>query len=174
MRIFLTACALALLAMPAAPVLAAADLNAPLAWDAKVAFFGFHFIDTSTEGAYNGARADEEGRRQLLEARLRKALADRGFDLVPLAPVQTTLNAITNPAKCNGCDVDMARELDADYALVGEIQKVSNLILSMNLVMRDAETGRAVRALAVDIRGNTDESWTRGLDYLLKHGVFKE
>jgi hypothetical protein len=49
------------------------------------------------------------------------------------------------------------------------VQKVSNLILNINVYMRDAESGRMTFARSVDIRGNTDESWQRGLDYLLRN-----
>ena len=46
-------------------------------------------------------------------------------------------------------------------------QKVSNLILNINVYMEDAESGKIKFARSVDIRGN-DESWRRGLDYLLQ------
>ena len=83
------------------------------------------------------------------------------------------LEATTNPAECYGCDVRMADRLGADYVLVGEVQKVSNLIISMNLVMRDVESGVMVRGLSVDVRSNTDESWLRGMRYILKNHFFK-
>ena len=67
----------------------------------------------------------------------------------------------------------MAQKLNAGLVLVGEVQKVSNLILSMNLVMRDVETGRMVRGQSVDIRSNTDDSWLRGIRYILKYNFFK-
>jgi hypothetical protein len=67
----------------------------------------------------------------------------------------------------------MADRLGADYVLVGEVQKVSNLIISMNLVMRDVESGVMVRGLSVDVRSNTDESWLRGMRYILKNHFFK-
>jgi hypothetical protein len=67
----------------------------------------------------------------------------------------------------------MAQRLGADYAVVSEVQKVSNLILTMNVVVRDAETGAQVRARAVDIRGNTDDTWQRGMRYLLRNGIFR-
>jgi hypothetical protein len=68
----------------------------------------------------------------------------------------------------------MARRLGARYSVVAEVQKVSNLILSMNLYIRDAETGARLRGLAVEIRGNTDESWMRGIRYILRNAVFRE
>ena len=42
------------------------------------------------------------------------------------------------------------------------VQKVSNLILNINLELRDAATGQTLDVGSVDIRGNTDESWRRG------------
>lgn len=91
-----------------------------------------------------------------------------------LAPIAETLENTVNPANCYGCEVRMAKKLGADFVLVGVVQKVSNLILSMNLVMRDVETGKVVKARVVDIRSNTDQSWTRGMNYLLKTTFFKE
>lgn len=141
---------------------------------AKVAFLGIHFIDTSTEGALNGVRPDETSRLALLEDEVRDRFGAEGFELIDLAPVAEELGRTLNPANCNGCEVRMAEELGADYSLVGEVQKVSNLILSMNLALRDAETGDLLRMLAVDIRGNTDDAWLRGGRYILNNHFFAE
>ena len=54
------------------------------------------------------------------------------------------------------------------------MQKVSNLILNINLQVRDVGTGRLVAAGSVDIRGNTDESWRRGVAYLLEHRILRQ
>ncbi len=163
--------ALLVLLVAATPVVAAA--LAPLKQGADVAFLGIHFIDTSTEGAYNGVRADETARTALLEDAVRERFAAEGFHLVDLAPVAEELARTTNPADCYGCDLRMGARLGADYVLVGEVQKVSNLILSMNLVLRDVAREVPVRALAVDIRSNTDKSWLRGINYILNNHFFK-
>ncbi len=147
---------------------------APLQPGATIAFFGLTFIDTSTEGAYFGAREDEAKRLAMLEAYVVDAFTERGFGLLDLEPVEAKMNLYANLAKCNGCEVKLAGELGATYAVVGEVQKVSNLILSMNLIVRDVESGVAVKGLAVDIRGNTDKSWQRGMRYILKNNIFKE
>ncbi len=70
---------------------------------------------------------------------------------------------------CNGCDVDLARKAGARISVTGWVQKVSNLILNINLVARDVATGQVIGAGSVDIRGNTDESWSRGLSYLMRN-----
>lgn len=141
---------------------------------ASIAFFGISFIDTSTEGALNGERADEAERIDLLDAYIADQFAERGFTLIDVSPVDHEINRVANVADCNFCDVIMARKLKADYSMVGEVQKVSNLILSMNLVLRDSAEGQHARGMSVDIRGNTDKSWLRGMRYILRNNIFKE
>lgn len=140
---------------------------------ARVAFLGLSFIDTSTEGAYNGRRADEAARLAMLEKLVAARFAAEGFALLSNDPIATDLAATANPADCNRCEIALAARLGADYVLVGEVQKVSNLILSMNLVLRDVAGGAMLRGRAVDIRSNTDDSWRHGMNYILKTTFFK-
>ena len=163
---------LALVATVLSAPASAQDLPA-LEAGATVAFFGVHLIDTSLEGEVNGPRADEAARVALLEEEVHQRLRDEGFALADLGPVADELERTLNPARCNGCALRMAERLGADYALTGEVQKVSNLILSVTLALTEVEGGRLVRALAVDIRGNTDEAWLRGGRYILDNHVFR-
>jgi hypothetical protein len=48
------------------------------------------------------------------------------------------------------------------------------LILNINVYIEDAGSGKMVFVKSVDIRGNTDESWRRGLDYLLRNYLLGE
>jgi hypothetical protein len=153
---------------------------APSAWaDSRwagetAAFFGVTFIDTSTEGEINGVREDETARVALLEDYIAQALEAEGLTLVDLAPVREELERTLNPSKCNGCDIRMARALGARYSIVSEVQKVSNLILAINIYVRDADDGGQVAGQAVDIRGNTDDSWQRGARYVLTRNIFAD
>jgi len=141
---------------------------------ADLAVLNLTFVDLSTEGAYNGARDDEKDRLRLLETALRERLTDEGFTVLSNGPIAEKLDTIKNPARCNNCELKLAHQLGARYVVVGEVRKISNLILSISLLMRDVETGAMVRALAVDIRSNTDKSWLRGLNYILKNHFFKQ
>ena len=47
------------------------------------------------------------------------------------------------------------------------VQKVSELILNINIEVLDAATDKTVYAKSVDIRGNTDEAWLRGVRRLV-------
>ena len=149
--------------------------GASTAWRGRTAaYFGVTLVDGSHEGELNGPRADETARIELVEAQLADALAAEGLELVDLAPVSEELARTGNPADCNDCAIRMAQRLGAEYAVVAEVHKVSNLILSMTIELSDAGTGDIARAMTVDIRGNNEESWTRGMRYILKNGIFTD
>lgn len=135
----------------------------------SIAVFDFELIDTSLEGAMQGARPDEQKRLAHLGENLRARLAASGrYRVLDVSPVAKEAHA-SNLQACGGCDVDMARRLGADLSLTGTVQKVSSLILNMNIYVREVESGRMVRAMSADMRGNTDESWSRTLDWLLRN-----
>ncbi|WP_417211242.1 DUF3280 domain-containing protein [Antarctobacter sp.] len=148
-------------------------LGGPAAAGDSVAFLGITLLDSSLQTAELGQNPAERTRLQLIEDLVAERFTAEGYTLLDLAPVQADLDRVVNPAKCYGCDARMAKKLGADFVLVGEVQKVSNLILTMNLQLRDPETGQTVKGRVVDIRSNTDDSWLRGMRYILKTAFFK-
>jgi Protein of unknown function (DUF2380) len=92
------------------------------------------------------------------------------FTEVRITPVaEQTRDA--NLRNCGGCDAQFASQVGADFAVIGCVQKVSNLILNMNVQVNDAKTGRAISVKSVDMRGNTDESWSRAIDWLIRYDL---
>jgi hypothetical protein len=133
----------------------------------KVAVFDFELVDTSLQGEVNGPRTDEQGRLMRVGDQLRKELTESGkFHLLDIAAVNTAAHG-SNLQACGGCDVQYAQRLDADLVITGVVQKVSNLILNINIYLRDVHSGRLVTSASVDMRGNTDESWSRAMSYLV-------
>ena len=137
----------------------------------RAAVFNFELVDSSLEGAMTGPKQAEVDRLAMLSERLRAGLAENArYEVLDIARVAERAGA-QNLQACGGCDAKLAAELGADLAVTGTVQKVSNLILNINIYVRDAGTGALVQAASADIRGNTDESWRRGLDWLLKHRI---
>jgi len=135
----------------------------------QIAVFDFELVDTSLQGEVDGPRKDEEGRLKRAGDQVRNALAASGqFTVLDIAPVNAAAHG-SNLQACGGCEVQLARQLGADLVITGTVQKVSNLILNMNFYLHDVNTGRLVIAMSADMRGNTDESWTRVADYLLRN-----
>ena len=135
----------------------------------KVAVFDFELVDTSLQGEVDGPRTDEHDRLMRVGDQLRKELAESGkFQLLDIAPVNAAAHG-SNLQACGGCDVQYAQQLGADLAITGVVQKVSNLILNINIYLRDVHTGQLITAMSADMRGNTDESWSRAMSYLVRN-----
>lgn len=145
----------------------------PLAAQQTVAFLGLYLLDTSLQSEAKGQHDAEDARLALLEQMVREKFAAEGYVLLDLAPIAEDLDRVVNPAKCYGCDLRMAQKLGADFVLVGEVQKVSNLILSLNLQMRETTGGEMVKGAVVDMRGNTDDTWMRAMRSILNNRFFR-
>jgi hypothetical protein len=152
-----------------AVVLIAWGLAPAAAEPPKAAVFDFELLDTSLQGEIRGPQADEQRRLKDITEQLRKGLTDAGkFVVVDISPVNAAAHA-SNLQACGGCDVQYAQELGADVAVTGVVQKVSALILNMNIYLRDTRTGALIAAMSADFRSNTDESWSRAMSYLLRN-----
>jgi Protein of unknown function (DUF2380) len=135
----------------------------------KTAVFDFEIIRSNVIAGVPENREAEIKRLAMIGARLREELGASGrFDLVDIAPVAAKA-AASNLRSCGGCADDFAREIGAAYAVTGTVQKVSELILNINVYVHDAATSQPLAVASVDLRGNTDESWRRGIDYLYKN-----
>ncbi len=135
-----------------------------------VAVFDFDLQNTSPAPS----TPEEIARLHRLDAQLSRELAEPGrYTIIDMSSAREELANVISIRGCNGCELDMARKAGAQLAAYGWVQKVSNLILNINLVIEDATTGKKLRADSVDIRGNTDESWQRGLKYLIDERLFR-
>lgn len=83
--------------------------------------------------------------------------------------LQETINKGQKLGACAGCEVRYGKEINVNQVIWVEVQKVSELILNMNVYVTDVDSGQAVFGKSVDFRGNTDESWHRAVTYLLKN-----
>ena len=134
----------------------------------KLAVFDFELIDTSLPGEFYGSKP-EEARLVRISEQLRKALIESGrFQVLDIAPVRDAARHV-NLQACGGCDLKLAGELGAELEITGMVQKVSNLIINLNIYLRDVKSGDMIAATSADMRGNTDESWSRTMSYLIRN-----
>jgi hypothetical protein len=163
------ALALALGLAAVAGRIAHAETPPPLPKSAKVVVLGVNFENDNS--MYEPTTKQEEARLQHVEQQLKDRLAASGaYTIVPVPDeVRARIDAGPPIGTCGGCEADYASALHADIAAWITIQKVSNLILNLNVYMEDVKAQKMVFVHSVDIRGNTDESWSRSLDYLMKN-----
>lgn len=139
----------------------------------KIAVFDLELIDSSIQGEIDGQNEGDLARMTMIEADLKRQLEESGrYQVIDTDAAADAVEAAGYLHGCNGCEAKIARELGAEQALIGWVQKVSNLILNLNVGIRDVASGNKVFVASVDIRGNTDESWRHGIRYLLKRRLF--
>jgi hypothetical protein len=123
--------------------------------------------------AYNDAELTrvQNARLGMISDELRDQLRSRELfhvaDNAPAGKLIASLQASQDLNACNGCELEVGRTLGVDRVGVCWVQKISNLILNINLRVEDVATGKTVFQRSVDIRGNTDQSWRRGVKSLL-------
>lgn len=159
--------ALGLLLLPWATAIATEEALPTLA------FVGFELIDDQPDPA----RAPQlQARLEAIGRQMARGLEERGlYRLVDLAPAAAALERARAQNeylhRCNGCLGAIGADSGSHRVGVGWVQRVSNLILNLNLAIWDVRDDRMLLTKSVDIRGDNDESWRRGIAYMLRDMV---
>nr|WP_244197889.1 DUF3280 domain-containing protein [Caballeronia ptereochthonis] len=117
--------------------------------------------------AYNDAQTDRDqaARLAMVSGALRDDLRERALfrvaDNAGARDLIASLQRAQDMSACNGCELRVAKQLGTSRVGVCWVQKISNLILNINLRVEDAATGKTLFQRSVDMRGNTDQSWRR-------------
>jgi len=127
----------------------------------------FEIVDTSNEPG--DKRADHARRLRLVRDWIATELdARKIYKNIDIGRVRAKLDAILAGQylrTCNGCELDLARDVDADFVLLGKFNKISTLIGTLDLLIRDAKTGEVVQARTLGFRGDTDQAWLRAASF---------
>lgn len=147
----------------------AADAAAPPDPVKSVALLNVQFINDHAD--LEPTTSAERARLGSIASLFKAKLEASGRYRVVSVPADVAAKIAAGPeiGACGGCEFDYGKQLGADYAAWIVVQKVSDLILNMNVYMADVAARKLVFVHSVDIRGNTNEFWTRGLTYLLKN-----
>ena len=117
--------------------------------------------------------AEHAARLAKESARLRDDLKLTGmYRIMDTAPVQGALDRLRSQQAylhdCNGCDLDVGRQLGADLVFVAWVDRVSGLILSLTYEIHDVMTGQLAARKSFDFRGDNDVAWNHAIDYMIR------
>ncbi len=104
---------------------------------------------------------------------IQRELAERGLyrvlDAAPSAGLQAKLRDQQEYLyRCDDCADQVGRLLGAELVMATWVQKVSELILNLNVQIYDVKAQQVLLSKSVDMRGNDDTSWTRAVRYLVR------
>jgi hypothetical protein len=133
-------------------------------------------LDIELSGDLGGPEmvADHEARLKMESARLRADLAKtQRYLVIDTAPAQNDIVRLKLQQMylhdCNGCDLDIGRELKGDQVLVSWVNRVSGLILTLTYEIHDVATGLILARQSFDFRGDSDSAWSHAVDYMVRH-----
>jgi hypothetical protein len=143
-------------------------LACPQAFGAPTSIAVMDCVLIDDNAAYNDAATNriQQARIEMVSEALREQLRDtqryRVADNAPATGLIAELGASQDLNACADCARQVGRKLGVEQVGRCWVQKVSNLILNINLHVEDVASGATVFQRSVDIRGNTDVSWRRG------------
>lgn len=105
---------------------------------------------------------------------MRAELAASGhFRIVDTQPAEALVGRLKSEYlylhDCNGCDLQIARDLGADEILIPWVNRVSALILTLTYEIHEASTGQIVARESYDFRGDNDAAWTHAIRFMVRH-----
>ncbi|HWH49779.1 MAG TPA: DUF3280 domain-containing protein [Burkholderiales bacterium] len=131
----------------------------------------FELIDEMRDYERPEVKDAQNQRIGLISNALRQELLQRGMyrlaDNSAASELITDLKAQQDLRDCNGCEIEIGKALGADVIIIGWVQKVSNLILNINIEVKEVRSGRILYVKSVDLRSNSDYSWLRGIRYMV-------
>jgi hypothetical protein len=154
---------------PVASGVCSAATDAPSEPARSVALLNVQFLNDHED--LEPTTATERARIGLIASVFKTKLEASGRYAFVSIPAEAAAKIAAGPevGACGGCELKYGKQLGADTVAWIVIQKVSDLILNINVYMADVGTGKLAFVHSVDIRGDTDESWTRGVTYLVKN-----
>lgn len=129
-------------------------------------------IEITGDSSVKGDKEDNVQKITHFSDHLRAELQDKtAFSVVEgeAALVATTqFQTEENVLNCNGCEISLAEEYDAGLVMVPYVFRMSHLISTLHIEVKDVETGIVLKKKAFDFRGNTDQAWERAIRYAVR------
>jgi hypothetical protein len=136
----------------------------------SLAVLDFELVDDQNNPL---TKAAQEVRLRNATEQLQRELSERHlYRVVDPAPSQELQRKLASQQaflyRCDDCADQVGQLLGVDLVMSTWVQKVSELILNVNVQIYDVKAQQVMFSKSVDMRGNDDVSWTRAVRYLVR------
>jgi hypothetical protein len=135
----------------------------------KLAVLPFEIVDNTP------VPGGEERNQKMLEKITRYIAQNiddkRLFKVIPQSKVNKIVSSAqlgTDIRNCNQCEFELGKQVEAEKVMTGWIYKMSILILTMHIEIKDVATQQTFISKAYDFRGDNEKAWLRAADYMLR------
>jgi len=153
-------------------ILAAPQSKAAEQSQVKIAVFAFELDDRSAGGGIIGQDAIDTENLKLSTDEARQMLSASGqHAVVDTGSVAGDVTAAGGILHCKGCDGPLARELGADRSMIGIIARVNRTEYSLQIIVKDAQSGAVLSNDFTGLRMGANYAWPRGANWLMEHKI---
>jgi hypothetical protein len=138
----------------------------------KIAVFGFELDDKSAGGGIVGPDAvDGENLKLSTEEARRMLVASGRYSIVDASSAAAEVISAGGIQHCNGCDGPLAKRLGADQSMVGVFTRVNRTEFTLQILIRDAQTGAVISNAFTGLRMGANYAWPRGVKWLMDNKI---
>jgi hypothetical protein len=139
---------------------------------AKIAVFDFELDDRSAGGGIIAQDAiDTENLKTSADEARRMLAASGRYSIVDAGGVAGDVVSAGGIRHCNGCEGPLARRVGADQAMVGIITRVNRTEYTLQILIRDTETGAVLSNVFTGLRMGANYAWPRGVKWLMDNQI---
>ena len=129
-------------------------------------------FEITGDSSVTGDKEDNIAKINTFSSDLREKLQDdTRFDVINDDKALAEIGALQSEQKiqnCNGCELSIAEQYNANWVMTPYVFRMSHLISTLHIEIKDAETGQLVKKKAFDFRGNTNKAWQRAVQYAVR------
>ena len=138
----------------------------------RIAVFDFELVDASAGGRIIAPDAvDTENLENSTEEARRRLAASGRFDVVDTADIADEVASAGGVRHCGGCDGPLAKRLGARQSMVGVITRVNRTEYTLQIVIKDAESGAVLSNSFTGLRMGANYAWPRGVKWLFDNRI---
>jgi hypothetical protein len=138
----------------------------------KIAVFDFGLDDRSAgRGIVGPDAADAENLQKSTEEARRLLTASGRYGIVDASTAADEVTSAGGIQHCNGCEVPLAAELGADQSMVGVFTRVSRTEYTLQILVRETQSGAVVANASTGLRMGANYSWPRGVKWLMSNRI---
>jgi hypothetical protein len=147
------------------PVAGGSDQVRPI----RLAVFAFELEDVSPASSLMGKTTSSAASMARVTSEARRMLSQSGrYHLIDLDKVDAKPVTEKSLRQCDGCEASIALECGAEQSLLGIVTRVTQTDYYVQIVIRNARTGKILDEQAANFAGG-DDGWASGVRMLIKH-----
>jgi hypothetical protein len=138
----------------------------------KIAVFDFQLDDRSAGGGIVDPDPIDAENLRLSTQEARRLLSESGrYSIIEASGAADAVSAAGGLQNCDGCEVPLAKRLGADQSLVGLVTRVSRTEYTLQIVVKDVQSGAVLSDAFSGLRMGANYAWPRGVKSLIKNRV---